>query len=43
MIKSFLLGILEFKQSVTTSTRYNCAYEWGRELAHVATFRKLDF
>ena len=42
MIKSFLLGVFEFRDSVTTSVRHNLAYEWGREFSHVVTLRKWD-
>lgn len=45
MIHAFLLGIWEFRSSLTTSFEdYNLllAYDRGRELAHRLTFRVWD-
>lgn len=45
MIKAFVLGVFEFRLSVTTGFA-DCdrlhAYEVGRELAHRFTFRQFD-
>lgn len=42
MIKSFLLGVREFRLSATLSTSHPRAYDAGRELAHRVTLRKWD-
>lgn len=43
-IRAFVLGILEFRSSVTTNPGddYIEAYDWGRELAHRVTFRRFE-
>lgn len=43
-MKAFILGVCEFKSSVTTNfTRKKLAYyEAGRELAHILTLRVFD-
>ena len=45
LIKAFLLGMKEFKDSITTgfnNPKILLAYEWGREWAHRLTFRYYD-
>lgn len=42
MIRAFLLGMREFRRSVTTRTEHPLAYDHGRDLAHVLTFRYWD-
>jgi hypothetical protein len=42
MIRTFLLGMLEFRRSFTTRCDGDEAYEWGREWAHRLTFRIYD-
>lgn len=43
-IRAFLLGMWEFRCSYTTHVggRYVESYDWGRELAHRATFRRFE-
>jgi hypothetical protein len=43
-IRAFILGIIEFRLSVTTHYDYPLieAYDRGRELAHWLTFRRYD-
>jgi hypothetical protein len=46
MIRAFLLGVREFRSSLTTSyDDYDLllAYDRGRELAHRLTFRRWDY
>jgi len=41
--KSFILGLLEFRQSFTTNCGdYSYEYEQGRDFAHFLTFRVFD-
>lgn len=45
MFRAFILGIREFRLDCTTSyddDRLMAAYDTGRELAHVLTFRRFD-
>lgn len=45
MLKAFLLGVIEFRRSLTTSFEdYELleAYDRGRDLAHRITFRHWD-
>ena len=41
-MKSFLLGILEFRMSFTTRCENEYAYDLGRDLAHRLTLRYFD-
>lgn len=44
-LKAFLLGMREFRLSVTTHLSdddLQTAYEWGREWAHRLTLRRWD-
>lgn len=43
-IKAFLLGIIEFRSSITTNYEYPLinSYDSGREFAHKITFRLFD-
>lgn len=44
-IKAFLLGVMEFRLTVTTSLSdldHQDAYDWGRETAHRFTLRRLE-
>ena len=41
VIKEFLLGVYEFRSSVTLHFD-GMAYEWGREWAHRLTFRYFE-
>ena len=41
-MKAFLLGMREFRQSVTTRCDNDWAYEWGREWAHRLTLRRFE-
>lgn len=44
-IKAFLLGAMEFRLTVTTSFSdldHQDAYDWGREVAHRCTLRRLE-
>jgi hypothetical protein len=44
MLRAFGLGILEFRQSITTGFYDNraVAYDWGREWAHRLTLRHYE-
>ena len=42
MLIAFILGMVEFRSDVTSHTNHPEAYDWGREVAHIATFRKFD-
>lgn len=45
-LRAFILGAYEFRRDFTTSFDSHaeyCAYDWGRELAHRATFRRWDW
>ena len=42
MIYAFILGLIEFRSDLTTSTDYIEAYDWGREIAHRLTLRYWD-
>ncbi len=42
---AFLLGMWEFRLSFTTAYEdhdLELAYDWGRQTAHIATFRYFD-
>lgn len=41
-MKAFFLGMLEFRQSITTRCDDDRAYELGREWAHRLTLRRFD-
>lgn len=43
-IKAFALGVREFRSSWTTHYEGSLAnaYDWGREIAHRATFRHFE-
>ena len=41
-MKAFLLGMVEFRRSLTTRCEDDDAYEWGREWAHRLTFRAFE-
>ena len=41
-LRAFVLGMREFRSDVTSSTNYVVAYDLGRELAHLLTFRRWD-
>ncbi len=43
-IKAFILGVIEFRNDVTTSVGDDLieVYDRGRDLAHRLTFRKFD-
>jgi hypothetical protein len=45
MTKAFILGVIEFRLTCTTSfddaARAN-AYDWGREIAHRLTLRRFE-
>ena len=42
VIYAFILGLIEFRSDLTTSTDYIEAYDWGREIAHRLTLRYWD-
>ena len=44
MIKAFILGVLEFRRSFTTSMPEELeeSYGWGREWAHRLTLRRYE-
>lgn len=42
MIRAFILGVIEFRLSITTRCEHDHAYELGREWAHRLTFRAFD-
>jgi hypothetical protein len=41
-VRDFLLGVWEFRHSVTTHPSNIYAYDWGRELAHRFTLRRFE-
>lgn len=42
MLKSFILGMCEFRSDVTTSASDMLAYDWGREIMHRITLRHFE-
>lgn len=39
----FIKGALEFRCAICSSPDNLLAYEWGREIMHLLTFRKWDY